>query len=149
MATSQTRADRLVAACAAAIDRVAAQEAASIDPDPFQNLGEALFWLVALADERRRKRDPLILGLTWARDRITHGVLVSAPASWHYGSEPGKLIPGLAVLGTISQHLWQARASVALGSRDRADPAKEAAYDQHVSGQPVIATLRAALVAIR
>jgi hypothetical protein len=144
-ATGPGRTARLNDACQAAIERVSAKEDAGIDPDIFAEVGEALFWLVALAEANER-RDPLLNGLTWARNRITHGVIVAAPVNWHCGSELGRLVLGKAILGTTSGHEWLDRASVPLGQNERRSPAQERDYDAHVAGRRVLDTLRAGLV---
>lgn len=76
-------------------------------------------------------------------------MLVTAPASWQYGSELGKLVLGLSRLDTPSAHLWQSRADVPLGPDDRPDQKKEDAYDLYIAGKPVVETVRRALAAIR
>ncbi len=139
------RAARLSSGCEAAIGRVAAKERVGIDPDTFAELGESLFWLSALAEANGRGRQPLLLGLQWARNRITHGVVVAAPVEWQYGAELGKLVLGKGRLGTTSGHEWLPRSSVALGPNDRRDPRQEAAYDAHVAGRRVVEVLRQAL----
>jgi hypothetical protein len=138
-----SRANRLAEACEAALARLATKEAQGIDPDVFAEVGEVLFWLCALAEANGRRRHPLLRGLEWARDRITHGVIVTAPVRWHYGSEPGKLVLGRAMLGTASGHIWLDRSHIAHGPNDR--PGKEAEYDQHVAGNRVVGLLRQAL----
>jgi hypothetical protein len=140
---------RLEQACTAAIERVAANEAAGIDPDIFAELGEALYWLTALAEANGRKTLPLLTGLRWARNRITHGVVVTAPVQWHYGAELGRLALGMAQLGTTSGHEWLPRTQVPLGPDDRSRPTEEAAYDVHVAGRRVVELLREGLTLAR
>ena len=140
------RADRLALACEAALERLAAKEAGGVDPDVFAEVGEALFWLIALADETGKRQVPLLNGLRWPRNRTAHGAIVTAPAEWHYGSEPGRLILGRAVLGTISGHVWLERGKVPRGPNDWAAPEQEEAdYDAHVAGKRVLDVLREAL----
>jgi hypothetical protein len=143
-ASGPGRTVRLSDACQAAIERMSAKEDSGIDPDTFAEVGEVLFWLVALAEANGR-RDPLLNGLRWARNRITHGVIVAAPVDWHYGSELGRLVLGKAILGTSSGHEWLDRASVPLGPNERRNPAQARDYDAHVAGRRVVDTLRAAL----
>jgi hypothetical protein len=132
----------------AAIERCAAKEREGVDPDTFAELGESLFWLVALAEANRRRRAPgLILGLTWARNRIAHGALLTAPVGWRYGSELGKLVLDRSTLDTRSAHLWIARTAIIVTSEEqRFDPKGEAAYDELLAGREVLATLRSGLV---
>jgi hypothetical protein len=81
---------RLVAACDAAMARVAAK-----DGNGFAELGEALFWLYALAEATGQDKDGRFRGLAWARNKIGHGVLVTAPIKLRiFGSEPGNGRPG-------------------------------------------------------
>lgn len=144
----QDRATRLEQACAAAIERVAVKEAEGIDPDTFAELGEALYWLIALAKENGRTA-PLLTGLRWARNRITHGAVVAAPVQWHYGAELGRLVLGMAQLGTTSGHEWLPRAEVPVGPNDRSLPTEEAAYDLNVAGRRVVEVLREGLTLAR
>jgi len=138
--------ERLRQACLAAIERCAAKEGEGVDPDTFAELGESLFWLVALAEANRRHRAPgLILGLTWARNRIAHGALLTAPVKWRYGSETGKLALDRSALGVSSAHLWLPRTEIVTSEEQRPDPNGEAAYDEHLSGGEVLATLRSGL----
>lgn len=140
--------DRLATACEGAISRLAAQEAAGIDPDTFAELGEALFWLIALADANGRSA-PLLDGLRWARNRIAHGVVVVAPVEWHHGAEAGRLVPGKAVLGTTSGHEWAARSTVPPVPQQHQRPAQDAAYDNHVAGRRVVEVLQEGLALAR
>jgi hypothetical protein len=59
MRTRQTV--RLHDACSAAIDRCAEKESVVDDPDIFADLGEALFWLVALAEARGKHKGSMLL----------------------------------------------------------------------------------------
>ena len=139
--------ERLRRACLAAIERCAAKEREGVDPDTFAELGESLFWLVALAEANGRRRAPgLILGLTWARNRIAHGALLTAPVGWRYGSELGKWELGRGALGVRSAHLWLPRTAIIVTSEEQwPDPKGEAAYDEHLAGHEVLATLRSGL----
>ena len=140
-------AERLRLACLAAIERCEAKEREGVDPDTFAELGESLFWLVALAEANRKRRDPgLILGLTWARNRIAHGALLTAPVRWRYGSELGKLVLGRSALGVRSAHLWLPRTAIIVTLEEQwSDRKGEAAYDEHLAGREVLATLRSGL----
>jgi hypothetical protein len=90
---------QLGAACDAAMARIEAK-----DGDLLADLGEALFWLCALAEVTGHAKDTRFRGLAWARHKIGHGVLVTAPVAPRvYGSEPGMLVPGLSMLGAASQ----------------------------------------------
>jgi hypothetical protein len=75
----ESRSARLLRACDDAIDRLGAKERAGTDPDTFAELGEALFWLFALAEANGRDSQGLLLGIKWARNRIAHGVVMAAP----------------------------------------------------------------------
>lgn len=95
-------AHRLRRACMAAIDRYAGKESEGIDPDTFADLGESLFWLVALAQAKDCHRSTdLLLGLTWARNGIAHGALLTEQVEWHYGTELGRWVVGRGVLGSV------------------------------------------------
>jgi hypothetical protein len=144
-ACAETRSARLLRACDDAIDRFGAKERAGIDPDTFAELGEALFWLVALAEANRRGSQDLLVGIKWARNRFAHGVVMTAPVRWRYGAEPGRLVLGMGILGTASGHEWLPRSGVALGPNDRPDARQEAAYDARVAGRPVVEVLQEAL----
>jgi hypothetical protein len=144
-AVSADPAERLRLACLAAIERCEAKEREGINPDTFAELGESLFWLLALAEASGRHKTELLRGLGWARDRIAHGVLLTAPVSWHYGTELGKWVLGRGALGTSSGHEWRASDAVLLSRTQRRDPTGEAAYDIHLAGRRVIAVLRAGL----
>jgi hypothetical protein len=138
---AQNRWTRLGNACRAAIDRLEAKEAAGIHPDTFQELGEALFWLIALADERRRKT-PLLHGLRWARNEIAHGFVVDAPVHWQYGAELGRLVLGRAQLGATSGHVWLPRSRIPVNPNGRKRSTQAKAYDTDVAGKRVVETLR-------
>jgi hypothetical protein len=145
-ARGDDRSRRLRAACAAALDRLAGTEARGVDPDIFPELGEALFWLAALQDAKDRPKDALLLGLRWARNRITHGALVSAaPTEWNCGSEPGRAVTGRAGLGTSSGHVFLPRDQVPLGQGERRIRDQEQGYDSEVAGRQVLPLLRSAL----
>ena len=136
--------ERLHSACLAAVERCAVKERDGIDPDTFAELGEALFWLIALAEARgRHKKTALLRGLGWARDRIAHGVLVTGPQEWHYGTELGKWVMGKGALGTRSGYRWLPSDAVNPKRMQKSDPtAGETAYDDHVAGRAVIEVLR-------
>ncbi len=136
--------DRLERACEAALGRLAAKEQGGIDPDIFNELGEALFWLRALAEANRRS-GPVLNGLRWARNRVAHGILVTAPTSWTHGSELGRLVLGRSVLGSVSGSRWLARSEIIVGTRQRSDPNGETGYDAHLAGQSVLPVVRGAL----
>ena len=139
-------AERLSRSCLAAIERCAAKEREGVDPDTFAELGESLFWLVALAEANGKRRAPgLILGLTWARNRIAHGALLTAPVGWRYGSEPGKWVLGRSALGVPSAHVWLPRTEIVISGGQRSEPEREAAYDELLAGGEVLATLRSGL----
>jgi hypothetical protein len=132
---------RLRLAFLAAIKRCEAKEDEGIDPDTFAELGESLFWLVALAEARGRHKTELLQGLGWARDRMAHGVMLTAPVSWHYGTELGKWVLGRGAFGTSSGHEWRPRNSISTSRTQKRDPAGEAAYDKYVAGRRVIEVL--------
>lgn len=137
-----TRKDRLVAACEAALDRLRRKESAGESYDIFPELGETLFWLCALAEAIGRN-DPLILGLTWARNRITHGVLVTAPVAWERGSALPRSLP--MPLGVAPHRKWLLRGQIDLGPNDKPAPKQEGAYDREIATKPVIDTIARAL----
>jgi hypothetical protein len=90
---------RLVAACDSAMARVAAK-----DGEMFAELGEALFCLYALAEATGKAKDERFRGFAWARNKIGHGVLVTAPVKPRiFGSEPGMAVPGRSMPGAASQ----------------------------------------------
>jgi hypothetical protein len=144
---------RLERACESAIERLADKEAVGIDPDVFAEVGEALFWLEALAEARgRHKGTDVVRGLGWARDRVAHGVPVSAPAEWIYGSEVGRLVLGKGQLGVASGHKWMEVEPLRLslsGGGQRQDPGGVAAYEKWVAGKRVVPVLSEALDSLR
>ena len=146
--TGSGGAARLAAAARNAIDRLDEVQSAGIDPDVFVEVGECLFWLIALADQLNAK-DDLVNGLRWPRDRIAHGQIVTAPTHWHYGTELGRWVLGAGALGTISQHLWVSRPSVANRHERRQDAKWGPVYDAELAGRPVSAILWAALTLLR
>jgi hypothetical protein len=138
--------ERLRLACLAAIERCAAKDDEGIDPDTFAELGESLFWVLALAEATgRHKKTELLQGLRWARNRIAHGVLLTAPVRWHYGTELGRWVLDRGALGTTSGHEWLTRDAIETSRTQKPDPTGEVAYDKHLAGQRVIDVLRAAL----
>ena len=138
-ASSSLELGRLVAACDAAIARVAAKNG-----DPFAELGEALFWLYALAEATGEARDARYRGLAWARNKIGHGVMVTAPVQLRtFGSEPGMAVPGLSMPGTVSKPaMWLHTSEIPLGPHNRPTPDDEKAYEDNVAGRPVLEVLR-------
>jgi hypothetical protein len=136
--------DRLRQACLAAIERCDAKESEGIDPDTFAELGESLFWLCALAEATGRHKTELLRGLRWARNRIAHGVILTA-VGWHYGTELDRWVLGRGELGTTSGHEWLTRDAIVTSRTQRRDPAGEMAYDKHLAGQRVLDVMRAAL----
>jgi hypothetical protein len=145
MVTRGPVANRLTAACVAALSRLEAAEAEGIAPDIFNELGETLFWMCALDEVWDRPSAPLLLGLRWARNRVTHGALVAAPAEWQYGTDLGRWVLGKGHLGMQSGYNWLLRVDVAKGPRDHVTPKLESAYDQEVAGRPVVPSLREGL----
>jgi hypothetical protein len=146
--TGSGGAARHAAAARNAIDRLDAAQTVGIDPDVFVEVGECLFWLRALADHLNAK-DDLVNGLWWPRDRIAHGQIVTAPTHWQYGTELGQWVLGAGALGTISQHLWVSRPSVANRRERRQDAKWGPFYDAEVAGRPVSAILWAALTVLQ
>ena len=97
-------------------------------------------------------RNPIYtMGLKWARNRVAHGVVVSAPIEPRiYGSEPGLAILGVSMLGSASRPArWLPRSATQLGPRDRRNQTEEQAYDAHVAGQPLIDVLDRAIAIAR
>lgn len=139
---SDEGARRLATACSAAIERYAAKEREGINPDIFAELGESLFWLIALAEASGRHKIELFRGLRWARNRIAHGVLVTAPVEWQYGAELGRAVLGPIVLGTTSGNEWLPREDISVSRAQKSDPGGETAYDDHLAGRRVIVVLR-------
>jgi hypothetical protein len=138
--------ERLRQACLAAIERCATKEDEGIDPDTFAELGESVFWLLALAEATgRHKKTELFQGVGWARDRIAHGVLLTAPVEWHYGTDLPRWVMGRGVLSTRSGHKWLTRDAIVISRTQQSDPTGEVAYDKHLAGQRVIDVLRVAL----
>jgi hypothetical protein len=140
--------DRLERAYEAALGRLIVKEREGTDPDIFNELGEALFWLRALVEANRRSA-PVLDGLRWARNRIAHGLRLTAPTAWTYGSELGRMVLGQSMLGTASESRWLARSEIAAGTPPWSDAKGEAAYDAHIAGQSVLPTLRDGLALAR
>lgn len=141
--------ERLRAGCVAAIERCAAKEAGQDDPDTFAELGESLFWLIALAQANGRLKGghkvPMLAGLGWARDRIAHGVMVTAPVGWQYGSEAGRWTLGKGALGAASGHKWLSRDLVETTRTQERFQRGADEYDEHVAGRYVVPVLQAGL----
>ncbi len=137
---------RLVAACDAAMARVAAK-----DGDLFGELGEALFWLHALAEATGKAKVGRFRGLAWARNKIGHGVLVTAPVKPRiFGSEPGMPVPGLSMPGAVSQPAtWLHVDEITLGTHNRPTPDDERAYEDNLAGRAVLDVLREARAGLR
>jgi hypothetical protein len=140
-----TRTDALVAAAEAALDRMVIEERTGSPPNIFAPLGESLFWIIALAEAKGQKQLPLILGLTWARNRIAHGVLVTAPVNREGPGLPRKL--PFALLS--SYHAWLGRNQIRLSENDRPAPRQEAAYDSEIAGKQVVLSFQSALTILR
>jgi len=109
--------------------------------DVFAELGEALFWLGALADATKR-REPLLNGLQWARNRVAHGHLVAAPVAYEPGAGLGHLVLGRSRLGTASKLRWSPESSVPSIPRKYRDARQDADYRGHVEGREVMPVLR-------
>jgi hypothetical protein len=137
------REDRLVAAAEAALNRLKQRQRDDAEPDIFAELGETLFWIAALAELKGQQKTRLILGLQWARNRITHGVLVAAPATRIRGGELPAPLP--FVPGVRTHYTWLQRSAVTLGPDDQPRPDQESEYDREVAGKVVDDTLDAAL----
>lgn len=144
-ATAGEPADRLLEACESAVRRLAGAESAGPDQDPFQTIGEALFWLYALAEDRRQQHHPLILGLAWARDRIGHGVLVAAPVERSATGAYGTGSYGGTPYGGGSELTWLPRSRIQVSPRSWHQRDKENAYDERLAGRSVLTTIRTAL----
>lgn len=138
-------AERLRLACLAAIERCAAKEREDVNPDIFADLGESLFWLLALAEANGRQKRELLRALGWARNRIAHGVLPVAPVAWRYGTELGKWVLDRGMLGVSSAHEWLLRDKIVTSRTQKQDFVGEGAYDRHLAGQEVLTVLRAGL----
>lgn len=138
---------RLVVATDIAILRYRTKERRAIAPDVFAELGEALFWRCALAEVVGANREPVVLGLRWARNRVAHGIVLTAPTAWKYGAEPGRLVLGRAVPGATSGHAWLAREAVPTERTARDRPDQNAAYDAELAGRPVLESLNRARIA--
>ena len=129
---------RLHAACLAAIERVEHGPSHEM----FASLGESLFWLIALAEAKGRRRGSgLLLGLAWARNRIAHGVILAEPVRYHRPFAIGQsALGGPDVLG--GGYVWLGREAIVSTRTQRADAAGEEAYDTHLAGRPVLSRLR-------
>jgi hypothetical protein len=104
-----------------------------------------LFWLSALA-EANEKRAPVLLGLAWARNRIAHGVIVSAPVTPPAVQPVGSRLPMRLGGGVhLVPSLWLSRDRIPLAAREQPRPDQEAAYDAHVAGRSVLGVLQEAL----
>lgn len=134
-----------MAACESAYSRLTAADHAGPEQDPYQSVGEALFWLYALAEERERLADQLILGLAWARDCIAHGLLVAAPTQHSGAGTYGGSTYGGGPYGGWTELTWLPRDQIQVNPLKRSDPRKEDAYDRNVAGRQVTVTVQAAL----
>lgn len=144
------RASRLAEACERAIDRVEARTAAR--EDVFDELGEALFWLVALTRTNHRSDSPLLSGLTWARNRIAHGVIVAALAGrggMMVGPGGDLVGPGGGTVGP-SAYSWLPVGAIPLSPTERAGAGpQQANYEALVAREPLVSVLRDALALAR
>lgn len=145
MAMTNIPPSRLVAACESSYGRLAAAERAGPDHDPYQSLGEALFWLYALADDLGHKNHRLIKGLTWARDRIGHGLVVVAPAEHNAAGGYAGGTYGGGPYGGWTELTWLPRGRIPVSPRSQKRPAQESAYDQNVANRSVLLTMQTAL----
>jgi hypothetical protein len=102
-------------------------------------------WLLAFAEAKDRHKTEFLRGLRWARNRIAHGVLTSAPASWRFGAELDRLLLDKSALGTRSGHEWLSREVISTSRTQKKDAAGEVAYDKHLAGQNVLDALREGL----
>jgi len=155
------RVERIVAAAEASFVRltgVAEVIDADTPDDIFGPLGEAVLWIVALDDtlrkslgldyESTRKDDPngrLIQGLQHARNKITHGLDVTTTSELYGGAMLGRLKLGTGRLNELPEHRW--KAELPPSSRDN-DQQKQP-YADHLAGQGVLPTIRAALDYLR
>jgi hypothetical protein len=69
-----------------------------------------------LAENKGKQQEPLLSGLAWARNRMTHGVLVTAPVVWDRGSILPHTLP--MVLGQPPHHKWVERNQIDLGPKE-------------------------------
>ena len=110
----------------------------------FAPLGEVLAWLYAL--EAAQSGRPLPPGLKHARNRSLHGDgIVLAQPRFIHGSEPGRMIPGLSMLGFATGWRWTFAALPEPSPRWRAHWLD---YSEHVAGREVRQVLDAAADAV-
>jgi hypothetical protein len=107
------------------------------DPNVFQELGEALFWMCAYAEAGRGYRTDRLIGLNWARNRVAHGLIVTTPVNWMWGTELGRWQLGKGVLGATSGHKWLARSDNGLLRAAHPSPRQDRAYDAELAGRYV------------
>ncbi len=117
--------------------------------DLFAELGETLFWLSALTDHHDLQAEPLLSGMKWARNRVTHGVIVSAPVRYSPGGffvGPGgsEVGPGGGTIGP-GTHRWLPAEDFPVDPDEQPAPKQLADYRSRVAGRPVVHSLRTAL----
>ncbi|MGO9177910.1 MAG: hypothetical protein ACLQBX_15340 [Candidatus Limnocylindrales bacterium] len=138
------RSQRLREACEAALRRLEAKGAA----EPFAEIGEVLFWLCALSEANGR-RDPLLSGVAWARNRIAHGAIVAAPVTRPSVRQTGlgASLPVPLDTGSVPvPAVWLPRSSIPVGPTERFIQYQAEAYDAYLAGRPVLAVVREALL---
>jgi hypothetical protein len=151
----RTRATLLADACQAAIERVE-MKADAMDPaDLFAEVGEALYWVSALADQEFKKGDDLpelLSGVIWARDRVTHGEitweLVCLPPRALVGPGGGQVGPEGGLVGPGGNH-WIDADRISIGSDGRKTRGLRKNYKTHIEGGDVVRILFGALILAR
>ncbi len=123
------------AACKASIVRVkdepgTGQGAEEVE---FANLGEALFWLGALAAINEHATEPLLAGLAWARDRMEAG---------HVMTEPPQA--GRSAAAERGDFVW-IRMDGETGDTESLESLARSLYESRVAGLTVPGPLLAAL----
>jgi hypothetical protein len=145
------RADRVAAAAAMAIARLAMGQDDGTDADHFAAIGESLCWITAPADTLSktdaRRQDPRIRGLCSARNRVTHGGVVAAPAGLDlaYSAILGEAVLGQMRRGGTEEYVWVGRDEIPLGPDDESSTTQAEAYDIAITGQTVVESHREAL----
>lgn len=115
-----------------------------VDHLSYAATAEALFWACTVDEgfaellgetyRTARKSDgagSVLPGIRWARNRMTHQRALVVDQ--HYGTELGRWVLGLGVLGKETHIKWASAAEVPAGSNDRGRDV----YEDRLSGRPV------------
>jgi hypothetical protein len=115
----------------------------------FTNLGSFLFWLGALAESNGRAREPLLTGLSWARDQMATGrTMTELAPSTHSGGSPAVGVPAFFP-PLIWCHIPARNDGAPLAADEALQALAEDLYRSYVAGLTVPGPLIAGLALAR